>query len=107
MDIVDIRQVIHFGVPGRAEDYVQQSGRGGRDGMPVKAMVIRNRLFPGTTQEMKMFVSSDSTECRRKLLFEIFCGVHSVGAVEPLCNCCDVCLKLCKCGHCSYDVVMM
>lgn len=101
MDIPDIRQIIHYGVPGSAEDYVQQSGRAGRDGNYARAIVVRNKLWPGTSAEMKAFTDLHSTECRRKRLLSTFCGVHlSHCDVEPLCKCCDVCMEKCKCGHC-------
>ena len=92
MDIPDIHQIIHYGVPGSAEDYVQQSGRAiressqggqsgragraGRDGNYARTIVVRNKLWPGTSAEMKAFTDLHSTECRRKRLLSTFCGVY-------------------------------
>lgn len=42
LDISDIRQIIHVGLPSEIEIYVQESGRGGRDGQPCKAVLIRS-----------------------------------------------------------------
>ena len=40
MDIPDIRLIIHAGCPRSLRDFVQESGRGGRDGQTCKSIVI-------------------------------------------------------------------
>jgi len=44
IDVPDIRTVIHFGIPGSLEDYCQQIGRAGRDGLPSKALLIDSAM---------------------------------------------------------------
>lgn len=39
VNIQDVRQIIHYGVPSDLETYVQEVGRGGRDRKPCKATV--------------------------------------------------------------------
>ena len=40
VDCPDIRQVLHYGPPNLVEEYIQDTGRAGRDGLPSKAILI-------------------------------------------------------------------
>ena len=42
VDIQNIRQVIHIGIPYTMEEYLQEAGRCGRDGLPSKTLVYFN-----------------------------------------------------------------
>lgn len=40
VDKKNIRTVIHYEIPGTIEAYLQEAGRGGRDGLPARAVLI-------------------------------------------------------------------
>jgi len=42
IDIPDIRTIVHFGIPASIEDYVQETGRSGRDGLSSLALLIHD-----------------------------------------------------------------
>lgn len=101
IDCPDVRQIIHWGVPD-GEMYVQESGRGGRDGKPSLATVLYSKgdlSLKHVTKHMVKYCENE-TVCRRKLLFEDFIDCQSTSAACKGCMCCDVCQKTCKCGQC-------
>ena len=85
------------------EEYVQQSGRGGRDGDQCHALLY---TYSGCTrghvsEEMKEYCTSADT-CHRRTLFQYFPGLFVRPSV--LHDCCDacqlMCLCCCRCHHC-------
>ena len=99
VDCPDVEQIIHLGAPNDTESYIQETGRGGRDGRLCLASLLvvnRNNLF--RSQEIKDY-QVNTSQCRRDLLF------HDTDEYQHLdmgykCVCCDVCAKSCKCGQC-------
>lgn len=107
MDVPDVRTVIHFGPSSDVDDYLQEAGRAGRDGVPSHAILY---CYPGCTvghisPAMKKYVRNDDT-CRRSLLLCSFGGHHDIGQLHHH-SCCDVCMHRCICANpCSDQPVL-
>ncbi|SLM19462.1 hypothetical protein SPIRO4BDMA_50977 [uncultured spirochete] len=104
MDKKNIRTVIHTSLPDSAEAYIQEAGRGGRDGKDSLAILIDDlasgsaALGRGSRQEGEQSVQSLRRAsfspypalgtCRREFL------LHLLGEKEtPVCGRCDNCLE--------------
>lgn len=100
VDCADIRSVIHWGLPNTIEEYVQETGRAGRDGECAEAVLYQGKVGKQCTKAIKKYVSNSET-CRRRFLFNTFlCHFEENIAVKG-CECCDVCSRLCLCSICS------
>ena len=100
----DLKTIIHYGPPNDLDDYLQESGRAGRDGKQSQAILV---TFPHSTgsrnisKEMKVY-TKNKDKCRRELLMEQFPGTFK--KPNTMHNCCDICLQKCMCNDnkCSY-----
>jgi ATP-dependent DNA helicase RecQ len=97
INILNIHRIIHNGPSESIEAYIQESGRGGRDGFQSEVVLY---TFLGCTrgrisQEMKDYCGNQ-TKCRRVFLMSHFSG--DVTMPQPLHLCCDVCSKTCACN---------
>ena len=96
VDVKGVNTTIIFGRCTDLDDYIQMSGRIGRDGKPSVAITIQ---FPGDIAEravsasMKDFTKGD--RCRREVVREVF-GQSSNFHILPH-YCCDVCASSCVC----------
>ncbi|MGL1893598.1 MAG: RecQ family ATP-dependent DNA helicase [Spirochaetaceae bacterium] len=82
VDKQGIRTVIHLEAPDSIESYLQESGRGGRDRNPAKAILLtsKNDKDSSITKLIR-----DNTKCRREGLLSL------LGASIEFCSGCDVC----------------
>ena len=98
IDVKCCYNVIHLGPPKLIDEYLQQSGRCGRDGKPSYAQLL---LFKGCTTgggfdvDMKGYMNN-SEVCRRVILLTAIQNPR-IASLEIGHSCCDVCAKRCRC----------
>ena len=104
LDCPNIRRVIHWGPPSNIESYLQETGRGGRDNLPAKAIMYfsKSDLKAQHIEENMKQYCSNTTICRRRIILKEFDfqdkHIHTVPQEnECVCMCCDVCRVGCKC----------
>ena len=92
VDKKNIRTVIHLDPPPTAESYIQEAGRGGRDGKISNAILLwsyENKLsalkHPENSRERVLYKFAESTDCRRQILLD------ALGGEQAVCSGCDNC----------------
>lgn len=90
VNLPNIRRIIHLGIPRDMEEYLQDVGRGGRDGGRFEALMLYKPYHLAVCEtDMKAFVKNPNIECRRKLIMEAF--KEKVNDQGRNLECCDVC----------------
>lgn len=101
VDKKDIKTVIHLDVPATAEAFIQEAGRGGRDGSIAKSILVWSPedsekaagAKPGSrARVMGDFAEANNGNCRRQILLD------ALGAEKAACEGCDICLGVRETG---------
>ena len=110
IDKPDIRRVVHWGAPKTVEEYYQQMGRAGRDGLPAECTMfveakdfakykddfylggLRGEARVATVRSMDALrdFAMSTSGCRRAALLDFFEERPSFG---KFCGTCDLCLN--------------
>ena len=99
VDCPDIRNIVHFGPPSSVIQYVQESGRVGRNGNSSVALLLCGNPGKNSKSCMKMYCTN-ITECRRNVLFKDFLFYKLGEFSKDKCMCCDICESVCTCVKC-------
>lgn len=98
LDVKGVDYVIHYGPANDIDEYVQETGRAGRDfTRKCHAILIKHKRClnnQNISKEMKDYVKKNS--CRRNSILQFF-GFSTL-ETYPTHECCDVCLACCKCS---------
>lgn len=92
VDKKDIKTVVHIEASPTAEAYIQEAGRGGRDGSVAKAILIWSledsleySVYAKGSREAAMREFAETKDCRRQVLLD------ALGAEKAVCSGCDLC----------------
>ena len=104
VDIPHIREVIHIGPPSSVQQYFQETGRAGRDGLSSKALLYYNNRDIAKNrhvgEDMRTYCKLEH-QCLRKFLIEYLqCGKLCTNLGH---DCCSFCLMHCKCLDCELE----
>ena len=99
----DVHRVYHCGPPSDIEMYVQEVGRGGRDGLPTVATLYYAKSLKRFVDKTMVQYAEESTSCRRDKLFGDF-DMYKRSSINVGCNCCDICSLICACDKCEKNI---
>lgn len=107
IDIKNIRRVIHIGVPYSMEEYFQEAGRCGRDGLASQALIYFNSYDISTAKKQMSDVMREyvqESKCKREMILTYF-GYKMPKRDLPDHTCCDFHQRHCECDDCVVNSV--
>ena len=100
IDCKGIQSIIHWKPPNNLEEYIQEVGRGGREGKATTALLcLTTKCLTNVEPSMKDYCNN-TIRCRRDILMSHFVTNYK-SSIMGSCICCDLCERLCKCNDCS------
>ena len=97
LDVKGVNTVIHYGPPTDLDDYIQESGRAGRQlAQKSHAIIIKYKRCLSSkhiSKDMKSFITSKT--CRRRILLKPF--TEEFKEMDNAHDCCDICALACSC----------
>lgn len=107
VDKKDIRTVIHLDVPATAEAFIQEAGRGGRDGSIADSFLVwsaedswKAADAPPGSRARVMADFAEAKTCRRQVLLD------ALGGEQAACRGCDICLGTAEKGASDEEEVL-
>ncbi len=104
VDKKDIKTVVHLEPSATAEAYIQEAGRGGRDGSIAKAILLWSlkdsldySVYKPGSRESVLRDFAETTTCRRQVLLD------ALGAEQAACSGCDICQGI-KYDLCDWEL---
>ena len=99
VNIPDVRSIIHYAPPSNVEEYIQEVGRGGRDGKRCDATLYFKAIHLSHCDDhMRKYIKNPEQVCRRVMLMTYF--KEKINSPNLKHECCDVCQKSCQCTGC-------
>ena len=93
VDKKDIHTVIHLEPSPTAEAYIQEAGRGGRDGSVAKAILIWSledslnySFYKKGSREAAMREFAETKECRRQVLLDALGAADAIYVMQEMKN---------------------
>lgn len=90
----DVPHILHCGPPHDIETYVQEIGRGGRDGGLILSTIYYSKAF--RRFEDKTIVNKTSIAIKIHC-FVTLTNLNILRIMYVGCKCCDICMQTCKC----------
>jgi len=92
IDCPDIRNFIHFGPPPTIEQYIQETGRAGRDCEHSTTLLLYGGTIGKHIEKKVQTYGKNTTICRRELVFKDFL-LYDQRFGQEANHCCDICDK--------------